>query len=768
MGFAVATYAGISICLDDIHIPTRKKELLQEAYKQIEEETSGEGQLSESERYNKKIDIWTKYTDLIGKEVKRELSEEKIKTPDGKEIKFESFNSIYMMLKSGARGSDNQIRQLAAMRGLMSKPSGEIIDTPITSNFREGLSVLEYFISTHGARKGLADTALKTANAGHLTRRLVDVAQHVIITEYDCGTTDGIIMTALEEENREIESLQSRILGRVAFDDVVHPETGEIIVKANEEIDEEKAEKIAKAGISEVKIRSVLTCESIRGACVLCYGRDLARGGLVNIGETIGVIAAQSIGEPGTQLTMRTFHQGGTATRSVEQSNLETKFGGIVKFDEKLKVAEKYDEKTKKNVLIVLFAGNIQIVDKNRVVKSYPVKPGDTLHVRDGERVEPGTIIASWDNYNRLIIANKIPPGEEAIVYYKDIKPNVTMEEKTDELTGTSTKIIIQSSDSKITPRLELRLKDKKETLEPIPLPNNAHLQVEDRQIVRAGDILAKVPKEISKTGDITGGLPYVVELFEARSPKRPAIISEIDGIVKYGKDVKGKRTIEIIPQGPGEPRSYQIPKGEMIIVHEGQHVKAGDPLIQGSEDPHDILKVLGLKEVARHLVNRIQEIYRNQGIKINDKHIEVIVKQMLRQVKITDVGDTNFVIDETVERYILEETNRKVIEKGGQPAQWEHVLQGITKAALNTESFISAASFQETTRVLTNAAVSGKIDYLRGLKENVIMGRLIPAGTGLRVYKDAEIVVDPESIDEKAAVEEEREEIISPIFSSN
>ncbi len=759
-GFAAATYAGVSICVDDIRIPSNKAELLQMAENEIREEVLGEDeQLSESEKYNKKVDIWTKYSDMIGKAAEQVLSTETITTSDGEQIEIESFNPLYMMLKSGARGSPQQIRQLAAMRGLMSKPNGEIIDTPIKSNFREGLSVLEYFISTHGARKGLADTALKTANAGHLTRRLVDVAQHVFITEYDCGTTEGLEMTSLTEDGQEIEPLKGRIVGRVAFDDIYHPETDEIIVHANEEIDEDKAEKIVNAGITSVKIRSVLTCESRRGACVLCYGRDLARGGLVNIGETIGVIAAQSIGEPGTQLTMRTFHHGGTAERAVEQATIEAKSSGIVKYHN-LRLAEKYNEKDQRKEWIALIPnGEIHIVDKNgRVLEKHVIPRGAVIVVADGSEISKGDKIAERDPYNHLLLAEK-----EGVVHFKNIISGVTMQETTDETSGKSSKEIIESSNRKIQPTIEIKVNNT--VVQSLSLPTGAFLQVENDQKVQAGDILAKIPKTTSKTRDITGGLPRVVELFEARSPKKPAIIAEIDGRVKFGKESKDKRKIEIIPEGAGEPRTYTIPKGEHVIVYPDQEVRAGDPLIEGDVNPHDILRVSGIKELARYLVNKIQEIYRTQGIRINDKHLEVIVKQMLRQVRITDVGDTPFVVDETVEKYILEETNKKVIQQGGEPAKWEPVLLGITKAALSTESFISAASFQETTKVLTAAAIAGKTDYLRGLKENVIMGRLIPAGTGFRAFSKAKVKVDPSAIDEKAAVEEERDELISTIF---
>jgi DNA-directed RNA polymerase subunit beta' len=650
------------------------------------------------------------------------------------------------MADSGARGSAQQIRQLAGMRGLMAKPSGEIIETPITANFREGLTVLQYFISTHGARKGLADTALKTANSGYLTRRLVDVAQDAIITLYDCGTLDGLSLGSLIEGGEIIEPMGERILGRVALEDVIDPNTGELLVASNEEIDEAKVARIEQTAIDKVKIRSVLTCKAERGVCVECYGRDLARGRRVNLGEAVGVIAAQSIGEPGTQLTMRTFHIGGTATRRAEQSSLENRNPGVVRF-QGLHVAKKKDGAQ----IAMNRNGEIVISDEaGRERERYQVVYGAHLLVKEGQKVEASTMLAEWDPFSVPILSEV--PG---IVKYGDVIDGVTMSEVLNEVTGLASKVIIESRDPDARPRVSI--KDDKNVTKTLPgsdqparymLPVGANIVVVEGDEVDAGDVLAKIPRETTKTKDITGGLPRVAELFEARKPKEYAVISEIDGVVSFGKDTKGKRKVVITPEIDGKQRGdlakeYLIGKGKHISVHQNDRVKAGEALMDGAANPHDILHVLGEKELARYLVDEIQEVYRLQGVKINDKHIEVIVRQMLRRVRITDVGDSNFLIDEQVERWIFEEENKKVEAKGGRAAAGEPLLLGITKASLSTESFISASSFQETTKVLTEAAISGKIDYLRGLKENVIMGRLIPAGTGLPAYKHLDIEVE-------------------------
>jgi DNA-directed RNA polymerase subunit beta' len=751
MGYGHATKAGISIALDNMVIPERKQELLAKAMSEVDEIQNQytEGLITFGERYNKVIDIWAQATEEVAKEMMDEISSEvAVGQRDGKreERKQPSFNPIYIMADSGARGSAQQIRQLAGMRGLMAKPSGEIIETPITANFREGLNVLQYFISTHGARKGLADTALKTANSGYLTRRLVDVAQDAIITEYDCGAMDGIEMGALVEGGEIIEPMGERILGRVALDDIVDPFANTPVVQANEEIDEAKVKMIENAGIDKVKIRSVLTCQARRGICVECYGRDLARGRKVSVGEAVGVIAAQSIGEPGTQLTMRTFHIGGAASRRAEQSTLENRNPGVAKFHN-VSLARKKD-----GTLIVMNRnGEIAVTDEQgRERERYSLVYGAKLLVREGQKVEPQTLLAEWDPYSMPIITEVA-----GHVKFGDLVDGVTYSEQVDEITGLARKAVIASKDPDARPRISIKDDEGKtrklansEADARYMLPEGAILVVNEGDEVDAGEILAKMPRETTKTKDITGGLPRVAELFEARKPKEHAVISEIDGVVAFGKDTKGKRKVVITPEVDGKLRpdlakEYLIGKGKHISVHTGDRVRAGEPLMDGAANPHDILRVLGEKELARWLVDEVQEVYRLQGVKINDKHIETIVRQMLRRVRIVDVGDTTFLSDEQVEKWVFEEENEQVISAGGRPAQAEPLLLGITKASLSTESFISASSFQETTKVLTEAAISGKVDYLRGLKENVIMGRLIPAGTGLPHYKHLDIEVE-------------------------
>lgn len=756
LGFHFSTIAGISISLDDMQIPPTKIRIIEHARKEVQrvEEDYREGVITKGERYNKIVDIWARATDEIEKEMLRRISLEEVEVEEWVEVEshsekkrilkkvkkqIPSFNSIYIMADSGARGSTQQMRQLAGMRGLMAKPSGEIIETPIVANFREGLDVLQYFISTHGARKGLADTALKTANAGYLTRRLVDVAQDVYITNYDCGTIDGIERTALIESGEVIEPLAERILGRVALYDIVDPYTGEVIVKAGEEINEDLAQAVQDAGIESVVIRSPLTCQEPHGVCALCYGRDLALGKLVNIGEAVGTIAAQSIGEPGTQLTMRTFHIGGAASRRVEQSAAEARFNGTVAYRNISFVVGRQGS-------LVVMTRNAELVlidEQGRERERHRLPYGAKLFVKDGEKVKAGQILARWDPYTRPIMTEV-----GGYVKYGDIIEGVSMMEQVDEVTGLSQRVIIDTRDPNLRPRVSI--KDPQGNTIKIPgtesyarylMPVGAILQVQEGDEVFPGDIIATLPREITKTKDITGGLPRVTELFEARKPRDHAIISEIDGVVRFGKESRGRRTITVVPD-VGEPIEYVIPKGKHILVHEGDYVRAGEPLVDGAPNPHDILRVLGEKELAKYLVDEIQEVYRLQGVNIHDKHIEIIVRQMLRRVRIIEPGDTTFLPEEAVEKWRFEEENRRVQEQGGTPAVAEPLLMGITKAALATESWISAASFQETTRVLTEAAVSGKVDYLMGLKENVIMGRLIPAGTGNRKYQRFQIRV--------------------------
>jgi DNA-directed RNA polymerase subunit beta' len=730
LGFAYVTKSALSIGIDDIRVPSHKPQLLEEATKEVEKirQQYIDGLITDGERYNKVIDIWAQLTEEIADEMMKELGTETVENLEGNEQEVPSFNPIFMMADSGARGTAQQIRQLAGMRGLMAKPSGEIIETPITANFREGLTVLQYFVSTHGARKGLADTALKTANSGYLTRRLVDVAQDIIITEYDCGTMDGIYVSSLVEGGEIIEPMVERILGRVALEDIKDPFTGDIVVRANQEITEESVQKIADVGLDHVKIRSVLTCEAKYGVCALCYGRDLARGRIVDIGEAVGVIAAQSIGEPGTQLTMRTFHIGGTASRRVEETTLEAKNDGVIKFIDLRTVRNREGMR-----VVMSRKGEIAILDdEGRERKRYPVVYGAKLGVEEGQKVKEGMLIAEWDPYTLPIITEV--PG---LIKFGDIIEGATMQEQVDEVTGHTHKVIIESKDPDMRPRISIKQerldaegKKSMETEARYILPIGSNIYVKEGEPVEAGDVLVKIPRETTKTKDITGGLPRVAELFEARKPKEYALISEIDGVVSFGKMLKGKRKVVVTPE-VGEPKEYSIPKGKHISVLEGEEVKAGESLMDGSSNPHDILKVLGDKELARFLVDEIQEVYQLQGVKINDKHIEIIVRQMLKRVKIREVGDTRFIVDEQIEKQVFKEENERVLKEGGRPASADPLFLGITKASLITDSWVSAASFQETTRVLTQAAVEGRVDELRGLKENVIMGRLVPAGTG-------------------------------------
>ncbi len=934
LGYLYATRAGLSICVDDMQIPDQKKSIIEKARQEVLEIQNQykEGLITDGERYNKVIDIWARANEDISEKMMNGLRTMTVQLEDGTKKNVESFNPIYMMADSGARGSTQQIRQLAGMRGLMAKPTGEIIETPIEANFREGLTVLQYFISTHGARKGLADTALKTANSGYLTRRLVDVAQDAIIFEHDCGTLDGVEMASLEEGGEIIEHVADRVLGRVALEEIEHPFTGEIIVHANEEIKEEHREKIQDAGVDKVKIRSVLTCQARRGICSLCYGRDLAHGRMVNIGEAVGIIAAQSIGEPGTQLTMRTFHIGGTASLkrniisarkrgtvsferekdkvkaiivsqdfSVDESDVEewlikdgetvrensflysgpnhrideaerlggkveisldrrsfflvsdegtkSKFqiskdyrfvvrhgdrvspnsflyesdkspfrmteaekrGGIFQLVSKkdgkinFRLYERYTVLEYMNVKVQegdsiesdgqvllewlgsgsseLFSrneGRIKFVDLKTVVnregqlvamnrngsiaitddkgrerERNKVIYGARLRVSDGQMVNRETLLAEWDPYTIPIITEV-----SGRVKFGDIIEGLTMTDQLDEVTGLSRKVIVEykERDAEIRPRVSI--KDEQGRTIKIGdsharylLPVGANIMVKEGEDVHAGDVIAKIPRGTTKTKDITGGLPRVAELFEARKPKEFAIISEIDGLVSFGKDTKGKRKAIVTPE-VGEPKEYLIPKGKHISVHPGDWVQAGEALMEGSTNPHDLLGIKGEKDLAKYLVDEVQEVYRLQGVKINDKHIEVIVRQMLRRVRVKEVGDTDFLVGEQIERSVFEDENRRVTSVGGKPAVGEPLLLGITKASLSTDSFISAASFQETTKVLTEASISGKIDYLRGLKENVIMGRLIPAGTGLARYKNLRIAHEDEDVEEEGAAE--------------
>ncbi len=725
LGFEYATRAGISIGIKDMVIPKEKGHLLDQAQRSLQE-IQGQytkGLITDGERHNKVVDTWASVTDEAANEMFRGLQEDK----DG-------FSPIYMMADSGSRGSAQQIRQLAGMRGLMAKPSGEIIETPITANFREGLSVLQYFISTHGARKGLADTALKTANSGYLTRRLVDVAQDSIVSEQDCGTIDGIEMTPLVEGGEIIEGLGERVLGRVALDDIRDPFTQEVVVRANEEIDEDRVVRIEEAGIERVWIRSALTCTTRRGICARCYGRDLARGRLVHLGEAVGIIAAQSIGEPGTQLTMRTFHIGGTASRLAEQTTLTVRYEGVLRYINLKTVVDRDGD-----LVVMNRNGEVAVTEvlepgRERERERYQIVYGAKLKKKDGAKVKTNDLIAEWDPYTVPILTEV--SGE---VKFGDIDDR-TMQEKVDERTGLSTRVIIEFRDPNMRPRVSIK-DDSGKTAKlsngldaRYLLPVGSNINVGAGQRVEAGDVLAKIPRETTKTKDITGGLPRVAELFEARKPKEFAVISEIEGVVSFGKDTKGKRKVLITPE-VGDAREYLIPRGKHISVREGDYVRPGEALMDGSSNPHDILGVLGERELAKSLVDAIQEIYRLQGVRIHDKHIEVIVRQMMRRVLVTQVGDSDFLVGEQVEKWRFQEETERVLADGGTPPEAKSLLMGITKASLSTDSFISAASFQETTKVLTEAAINGKVDYLLGLKENVIMGRLIPAGTGTPSY---------------------------------
>src|SRR5690349_9292451 len=732
LGFTYATRAGLSIGIDDMVIPDDKYTLVRDAEKRVidVQQQYLDGAITNGERYNKVIEIWSGITEKVADEMFDVLKEQD---------KAGAINPIYVMADSGARGSKQQIRQLSGMRGLMAKPSGEIIETPITANFREGLNVLQYFISTHGARKGLADTALKTADSGYLTRRLVDVAQDVIVSEQDCGTLDGIYVGSIVESGEIIEPMRDRIVGRVSLEKIKDYE-GNVIVDVNGEITEELAGSIQAAGIERVKIRSVLTCESKRGVCVMCYGRNLASGRLVELGEATGVIAAQSIGEPGTQLTMRTFHIGGTASRVSEQSRLDAKNTGTVRFINVQTVKSKAGD-----LVVMNRQGSIAVVDeKGREREHYSVVYGAKVKVNEGDQVQLGQVMVEWDPYTFAILTEI-----GGTVQFKDLQEGVTLHEEVDEVTGLSRHVVGDSPDEKRQPAIVIKGKSSKRYL----MPSRAHLMVVESDTVFPGDVLAKIPRETTRTKDITGGLPRVVELFEARKPHETAIISEIDGVVKFGEIAKGQRKLYVQADN-GTEKEYSVPRGVHINVQEGERVKAGEPLMDGPLNPHDILAVLGEKELQAYLVNEIQEVYRLQGVNISDKHIEVIVRQMMRWRKVEDVGDTQFLLEQQVDKFRFAEENERVIKEGGRPATGRPLLLGITKASLSTDSFISAASFQETTRVLTEASINGAVDHLRGLKENVIVGRLIPAGTGMEYYRNVRL--SPEMEEAAAKVQEE------------
>ena len=740
-GFRLATRAGISICVDDMLVPPQKTTLIATAeheVKQIEQQYSS-GLVTAGERYNKVVDIWGKAGDEVGKAMMEQLKVEDVTKRDGSKGTQESFNAIYMMADSGARGSAAQIRQLAGMRGLMAKPDGSIIETPITANFREGLNVLQYFISTHGARKGLADTALKTANSGYLTRRLVDVTQDLVVVEDDCGTSNGASMKALVEGGEVIEALRDRILGRVAATDVIDPDSQATLYEAGTLLDEDAVEEIERLGIDEVKVRTPLTCDTRYGLCARCYGRDLGRGSMVNVGEAVGVIAAQSIGEPGTQLTMRTFHIGGAASRAAVASSVEAKSNGNVRFTATMR----YVTNGKGDQIVISRSGEVLITDDHgRERERHKVPYGATLIVKDGQSIKAGTALANWDPLTRPIITEYA-----GTVKFENVEEGSTVAKQIDEVTGLSTLVVIDAKRRSAGGRaLRPQVKLLNEQGQEVKIAGTEHavtigfqvgalITVKDGQQVSVGEVLARIPTESQKTRDITGGLPRVAELFEARSPKDAGMLAEVTGTVAFGKETKGKQRLEITDMD-GNKHEFLITKDKQVLVHDGQVVNKGEMIVDGPADPQDILRLLGIEALARYIVDEVQDVYRLQGVKINDKHIEVIVRQMLRRVQVVDAGDTSYIPGEQVERSELLDENDRVIAEDKRTATYENVLLGITKASLSTDSFISAASFQETTRVLTEAAIMGKKDGLRGLKENVIVGRLIPAGTGLAYHR--------------------------------
>ncbi|MCG8470424.1 MAG: peptidylprolyl isomerase, partial [Desulfobacterales bacterium] len=763
IGYKYSTVGGLSISIDDMVIPKNKWEIMKESEDKVVEinRQYAEGLITQGEKYNKVVDIWAKATDDIANAMMEFMSEPKIPVPsperDEPDIRLEdrnidNINSIFMMADSGARGSKDQMRQLAGMRGLMAKPSGEIIETPIQANFREGLSVLQYFVSTHGARKGLADTALKTANSGYLTRRLADVAQDCAVIEPDCGTTMGIEVEALMEGGEVIQRLGERILGRTTLENVYDPFTDEVLVPEGVEIDEKVLAIIEDAGVTSLKIRSVLTCKTRGGVCAKCYGRDLSHGDTVEIGQAVGILAAQSIGEPGTQLTMRTFHIGGTASRKVEVAEIKARVDGNIKFLDDLKVV-----KNEAGELVVMNrrGGEFSIVsDTGREREKHHIIYGAHILVEDGSPVQNGQLLASWDPFTVPIITEV-----SGKVKFGDIESGKTMQEKLDPVTGKSSRTIIESRTADARPRISVKDENNKTVqlgggaLARYSLPVEAVILVEEHDEVKAGDILAKLPRATTKTKDITGGLPRVAELFEVRKPKETAVLTHIDGYVTISKGTKGKQKVTVTNAEVNEKREYLIPKGRHINVYEGDYVRAGEKLTGGSENPQDILNIKGEVSLASYLVDEVQQVYRLQGVRINDKHIEVIVRQMMKRVKVIDPGDSTFIMEEQVDRTEFADVNRKLVEEGAEPAQGEPLILGITKASLSTDSFISAASFQETTKVLTEAGIRGKVDTLRGLKENVIMGRLIPAGTGIAQYRGIDVEGEQEEFSEEANV---------------
>ena len=740
-GFSFAAKGGISICVDDMEVPKEKAKLLAEANAEVKEieDQYRQGLVTNGERYNKVVDIWGRAGDKIAKAMMDNLSKQKVIDREGKEVDQESFNSIYMMADSGARGSAAQIKQLSGMRGLMAKPDGSIIETPITSNFREGLTVLQYFIATHGARKGLADTALKTANSGYLTRRLVDVTQDLVVVEDDCSTNDGFVMKAVVQGGDVIEALRDRILGRVTAQDVVDPSSGATLVEAGTLLNEQLVDLIDRSGVDEVKVRTPITCKTRYGLCAKCYGRDLARGKLVNTGEAVGVIAAQSIGEPGTQLTMRTFHIGGAASRAAAASQVEAKSNGTARFSSQMR----YVANNKGELVVIGRSCELVIHDEvGRERERHKVPYGATLLVQDGSAVKAGQTLATWDPHTRPMITEYA-----GRVRFENVEEGVTVTRQTDEITGLSTLVVIdgkrRSSTSKLLrPTVKLLDENGEEVTVPgtetpvsMAFPVGAVITVREDQEVGKGDVLARIPQASSKTRDITGGLPRVAELFEARVPKDAGMLAEVTGTVSFGKETKGKQRL-VITDLEGVAHETLISKEKQILVHDGQVVNRGEIIVDGSVDPHDILRLQGIEALARYIVQEVQEVYRLQGVRISDKHIEVIIRQMLRRVNIADPGETGFITGEQVERGDVMQANERAVAEGKEPARFDNILLGITKASLSTDSFISAASFQETTRVLTEAAIMGKKDDLRGLKENVIVGRLIPAGTGLTYHR--------------------------------
>ncbi|MGV3727997.1 DNA-directed RNA polymerase subunit beta' [Hydrogenophaga sp.] len=757
-GFRLATRAGISIAVDDMLVPKEKPAIIDRAENEVKEiaQQYASGLVTAGERYNKVVDIWGKAGDEISKVMMAQLAKQKTTDRHGKEVDQESFNSIYMMADSGARGSAAQIRQLAGMRGLMAKPDGSIIETPITANFREGLNVLQYFISTHGARKGLADTALKTANSGYLTRRLVDVTQDLVVNQQDCGTSNGTLMRAIVEGGEVIESLRDRVLGRTTAEEVIHPETREVLVPAGELLDEDLLDVLEAAAVDEVKVRTALTCETRFGICAKCYGRDLGRGGLVNIGEAVGVIAAQSIGEPGTQLTMRTFHIGGAASRAAVASSVEAKSSGVIGFNATMR----YVTNTKGELVVIARSGEIIIHDEHgRERERHKVPYGAILSVKADQTIKAGAILANWDPLTRPIITEFA--GQ---VKFENVEEGLTVAKQVDDVTGLSTLVVIDPKRRGVAKVVRPQVKLIDGTGNEVKIPGTDHsvtigfqigslIQVRDGQDVGPGEVLARIPVEGQKTRDITGGLPRVAELFEARSPKDKGMLAEMTGTVSFGKETKGKVRLQITDP-EGKVWDDLIPKEKNILVHEGQVVNKGESVVDGPADPQDILRLLGMEELARYIVDEVQDVYRLQGVKINDKHIEVIVRQMLRRVVVDSVGDSSYIAGEQVERSEILNTNDALRAEGKLPAVYSNILLGITKASLSTDSFISAASFQETTRVLTEAAIMGKRDELRGLKENVIVGRLIPAGTGM-AYHEARKVKEKMDDEERRAIAE-------------